>query len=111
MNFFIKLYGSNKSDLRNMVSQLETQAEGHGTGYSIYPIELIKDGKKFLLIDDYKLNLLPVYINVSTTYENTEIFVNGDKLATADEEYFSDEVEIGRASCRECVWWRRGPDV
>ena len=92
MNSFIKLYGSNKSDLRNMVSQLETQAEGHGTGYSIYPIELIKDGKKFLLIDDYKLNLLPVYINVSTTYENTEIFVNGDKLATADEEYFSDEV-------------------
>src|SRR5690625_7164916 len=88
MNFFIKLYGSNKSDLRNMVSQLETQAEGHGTGYSIYPIELIKDGKKLLFIDDYKLNLIPVYINVSSTYDNTEIFVYGYKLGTADVEYF-----------------------
>src|SRR5699024_8229270 len=42
-----------------------------------------------LFVDNYKLNLLPVYINVSTTYAGTDIFVNEEKLATADEEYFS----------------------
>src|SRR5699024_2035339 len=92
MAAFINLYASNKSDLRNMVNQLEVQAEGHGGGYSVYPVELVKDGKKLLFIDNYKLNLLPVYINVSTTYEGTDIFVNEEKLVTADEEYFRDEL-------------------
>src|SRR5690625_3882100 len=92
MASFINLYVSNKSDLRNMINQLEIQAEGHGGGYSVYPVALVKDGKKLLFIDNYKLNLLPVYINVSTTYEGTDIFVNEEKLATADEEYFRDEL-------------------
>lgn len=92
MDAFIKLYSSKSSDLRNMINQLEAQADGHGSGYSMYPVELVKDGKKFLLFDNYKLNLLPVYINVSTTYADTDILVNGEKIATADEEYFSDEV-------------------
>lgn len=92
MTAFINLYASNKSDLRNMINQLEIQADGHGGGYSVYPVELVKDGKKLLFVDNYKLNLLPVYINVSTTYEGTDIFVNEEKLATADEEYFRDEL-------------------
>src|SRR5699024_2328387 len=58
----------------------------------IYTIELFKCAKKLLLIGDYKLHSLPVYINISTTYEPTALFVNGYKFTTADEESPSDGI-------------------
>lgn len=88
----IKLYNSKPLELKNAVADLNYQAEGVKTKYNTLPVELIKDGKKMLLFDDYKINILPIYINVSTNYENTDILVNGEKFTTTEETYFNDEI-------------------
>lgn len=92
VNAFIALYKSKNTEFKNIVSQLTYQAEGAESAYGSLPVELQKNGKKLLFFDDYQLVLLPVYLEVTTNYENTDIFVNGDKLATADEENFTGEV-------------------
>lgn len=89
---FIKLYDEHPTEFRHMMTQLKAQAEGAAPGYSMYPIELEKRGKSFFYFDNYRLVLLPVYINVTTTCEDTDIYVNGEKMGTADEEYFQGEI-------------------
>lgn len=92
MDAFIKLCKSKSSEFKNMMIALEKQANGGNSSYGSFPIELEKDGKHLLIFDDYKLNVLPIYINVSTTYKDTDILVNDKKLLTTEEDYYNGEV-------------------
>lgn len=92
INAFIKLCNSKSSEFKNMMISLRKQANGANSSYGSFPIELEKAGKQLLIFDDYNLKVLPIYINVSTTYKDTDILVNGKKLITVDEDYFNGEV-------------------
>lgn len=61
-----------------------------GLGNSI--IQVKKSGKTLWLFDHYSLVVTPIYPYVDTTYEGTEISVDGKAIATSDEEYFGEEL-------------------
>lgn len=55
-------------------------------------IHLQKDGKRFLLFDDYNLQVIALYPDVTTNYKGTKIKVNGKDMLTTNEEYYYDKV-------------------
>lgn len=55
-------------------------------------LELTKRGKKLLLFDDFKFKVQPYYFTVSTNYKDTDLFLNDEKIATADTNEYSKEV-------------------
>lgn len=61
-----------------------------GLGSSI--IQVKKSGKTLWLFDHYSLVVTPIYPYVDTTYEGTEISVDGKVIATSDEEHFGEEL-------------------
>jgi|GEM_PF-2403455 len=55
-------------------------------------IQVKKSGKTLWLFDHYSLVVTPIYPYVNTTYEGTEISVDGKEIATSDEGYFGKEL-------------------
>src|SRR5699024_940422 len=46
----------------------------------------------YVIFDEYKLSLNPVYVNVSTNYKDTDIVANGEVILTTEKENFNGEV-------------------
>lgn len=88
----IQLYESNPSELTYLLNNLKAQAQDLGGLTNMYPIDLIKDGKKFVFYDDYKLIVNPVYIKVTTDYKDTDIIMNDEVLVTTDKDDYSSEI-------------------
>lgn len=55
-------------------------------------ISLKKKGKKFLLYDNYQLEIKPFFIKVSTNYKDAVIFLNGKQVDVSDSENFTKEI-------------------
>lgn len=88
---FLTLLDSNNSEMQMLMNHLKTQADGQSFLHSM-PVNLVKDGKKFLFFNHYKLEVNPVYIKVSTNYKDTDIYVDDKKVVTADKENFNEEI-------------------
>lgn len=88
----IQLYESAPSELTYLLNNLQAQATDIGGLAKMYPIDLVKDGKRFLFYDDYKLIVNPVYIKVTTDYKDTDIIINDEVIATTDKDDYSGEV-------------------
>ena len=92
LKHFLQLFESQPSELTYLLNHLKEQAAYGSIITKMFPVDLIKDGKKFLFFDNYVLLVNPVYINVSTNYANTDIIINGEVLTTSDSEYFQGDV-------------------
>lgn len=55
-------------------------------------MSLTKQGKKLLLFDDFKFKVQPYYFTVSTNYKDTDLYLNDEKVATADTDDFTEEL-------------------
>lgn len=80
--------------LRDQIKMLE-KSENYQLYGSLFDDSIIqakKSGKQFLLYNDYTLVVTPFYPYVSTTYEGTNILVNGKKIATSKEEYYGEKI-------------------
>lgn len=93
----IEFYQKYPSEMNNLIQHLKAQ----GNHYKIdsdsidihdenYPINLVKKGRIFIY-DHFKIQVSPVYFDVYTNYEDTEILINGEIIATATTEDFSKE--------------------
>ncbi|WP_042222020.1 zinc ribbon domain-containing protein [Oceanobacillus manasiensis] len=88
----IQHYQSKTNEFKVLMNHLEYQAGGEVDQYGMYALDLQKDGKKFLLFDDYQLIVNPVYVEVATNYKDTDIIVNDEVITTADSENFRQEI-------------------
>src|SRR5699024_8515165 len=90
---FIQLYQSKPSELTSLMNHLKSQAHTeYVSTVGIHPVDLKKDGKKYLFFDNYQLSITPVYLKVATNYKDTEFIINGEVIATADSDNFSEDV-------------------
>src|SRR5699024_8386460 len=89
---FVALFEANSSELSSVVKSLRSEARGNNMLYQSSPVSIKKDGKKWLLFDNYKLIVRPVFFSVSTNYENTAIFVGDDKVAVSDSSYYEEDI-------------------
>ncbi|GGB37065.1 zinc-ribbon domain-containing protein [Virgibacillus dakarensis] len=98
---FINYYSENPSEfaytmdhLKGQVKQFDKNsklAKASDDGYT-YALNLVEDGKKFLIYDNYSIQVSPVYFEVSTNYKHTDIMLNGEVIATSDKDDFKKEV-------------------
>ncbi|MCV9884468.1 zinc ribbon domain-containing protein [Metabacillus halosaccharovorans] len=100
----LKYYKENPEEIRDTIDTLETQSKVLRTENPMEELELEdllnefagdslvnleKDGK-FLLYDNYQLNIDPVYLELGTNYKDTSLFVDGKEVGMADKpEYVS----------------------
>jgi len=100
----LKYYKENPEEIRDTIDTLETQSKVLRTENPMEELELEdllnefagdslvnleKDGK-FLLYDNYQLNIDPVYLELGTNYKDTSLFVDGKEVGKADKpEYVS----------------------
>ncbi|MEF2968111.1 zinc-ribbon domain-containing protein [Paenibacillus sp. M1] len=83
-----------------VVDEIEAQIEMHkkengarvADVYAESIIQVKKAAKQSFLKADYELVVVPCYANVSTTYPDTKILVNGKEFFTTDEEFSYDEI-------------------
>src|SRR5699024_4110013 len=52
---FVALFEANSSELSSVVKSLRSEARGNNMLYQSSPVSIKKDGKKWLLFDNYKL--------------------------------------------------------
>ncbi|WP_106496592.1 zinc ribbon domain-containing protein [Lentibacillus sp. Marseille-P4043] len=98
---FIDYYGENPSEFAYMMDHLQDQvkqydknsdlAKANDDGYD-YAVNLIEDGKKFLVYDNYSIQVSPVYFEVYTNYKDTDILLNDEVIVTSDKDEFIQEV-------------------
>src|SRR5699024_9805317 len=89
---FIDYYNDNPDELEDVVDHLTEQGEKDGKSDDGYAINLKKDGKKFLVFDNYMMQVSPVYFDVYTNYADTEITLDDDVVLTADSDEFTEEI-------------------
>lgn len=89
---FIQLFESQPSELNYLMNHLTDQAKYGSTLTKMFPVDLMKDGKKFIFFDNYVLSVNPVYVKVSTNYKDTDIIINGEVLETTDTDDFYEDV-------------------
>src|SRR5690625_5938531 len=89
----IDLFEANPSELKFLISHLNVQASGDDLALTTASVDLVKEGKRLLIFNDYKFQVSPVHFKVRTNYKDTDIIVNGEKVATSDKEDY--EAEVG----------------
>src|SRR5690625_4081986 len=89
----IDLFEANPSELKFLISHLNVQASGDDLALTTASVDLVKEGKRLLIFNDYKFQVSPVHFKVRTNYKDTDIIVNGEKVATSDKENY--EAEVG----------------
>lgn len=55
-------------------------------------LALTTNGSKWLVFDDYQFAVASTYLNVVTDYEGTELYINDEKVATADADGYTKEI-------------------
>src|SRR5699024_8683280 len=89
----IGLSEANPSELKFLISELNVQASGDELAVSTTSVDLVKAGKRLLMLNDYKLKVSQVHFKVRKNNKDTDIIVNGEKVATSDKENY--EAEVG----------------
>ncbi len=81
------------SDQSQQIDRLDSSKKSEVFAYpNNYGITLKKSGKKFIFFDNYVFEVTPVFINLSTNYIDTEIFLNGERICVSDSEQFTKEI-------------------
>lgn len=75
-----------KESSTNSISNKKTIASSN------YLLTLKKQGKTLLFYDKYVAELKPVYINVTTNYKNTQIFLGNNLVCTSDQNNFTKQI-------------------
>jgi uncharacterized membrane protein YvbJ len=83
----ITYYEKNPEELDYLITDMRNQTE-ESVDYSTGPVHLSKDGKKFLLYDNYEINVQPYYITLSTDYKDTVLKVDETEVGEADSDDF-----------------------
>ena len=73
--------------MTSLENQLKNLEKGDKVNSSPYYLKLEKDGKKFLLFDNYKIVLQPVNIYFSSNYANVDFYLNDEKVGTSKRAY------------------------
>lgn len=73
--------------MTSLENQLRTLERGDKVHSYLYHLKLEKDGKKFLLFDNYKIVLQPVDIIFSSNHANVDFYLDGKKVGTSKEAY------------------------
>ncbi|OJG72394.1 hypothetical protein RV11_GL002976 [Enterococcus phoeniculicola] len=81
----IKYFNGNKKALAEMKKEMKQNLR-------TYNLEMKKSGKKFLVFDNYKVEVYPVYPEVSTNQKGTIISVNDKKYTTTKKDKFKEEL-------------------
>lgn len=97
---FINYLHSNPDSLDELTSRFHSQAEfinqtdgNNGTAYmdDVYAtLNLIQDGKAWLLFDEYKFEVIPAMITLGAENENITLSINEEEVATTTEETFEE---------------------
>lgn len=88
----VEYYDSHSSELTSLINNMKMQVDIGNNLTKMHPFDIMKDGKKFLVFDNYSIIINTVNIKVNTNYKDTDIIVNGEVLATSDSDNFSKEV-------------------
>ncbi|MFP7495254.1 zinc-ribbon domain-containing protein [Terribacillus saccharophilus] len=83
----ITYYDEHPEDLDYLISDMKSQTE-ESVAYASGPVHLSMDGKKYLLYDNYEINVRPYYITMATDYKDTVLKVDGHEVGTADKDAF-----------------------
>jgi len=82
----------NKQSQKLDVNKDKEASEAFSSSDSNYSITLKKSGKRLLLFDNYVFEVSPIFINISTNFKDTELFVNDSKVCVSDSDQFSRQV-------------------
>ncbi|MCU9612808.1 zinc-ribbon domain-containing protein [Caldibacillus lycopersici] len=77
------------SNLEDQLDSLQSSKSKKASSEDSYFLNLKEDGKTFLLFDDYQIQLKPYYITVSTDYANSDVYVDGKKVGTTNEDAYT----------------------
>lgn len=95
---FVSYFKKNPDERKDVIQFLKRQsASMDGSAVSVLgneledsPIKLNKNGKTALIFDKYSVQVDPVYVNISTNYKDTDLYINGKKIDTATSDDFKD---------------------
>lgn len=88
---YLEEYPSYQSDLVQSISQ-QAKADDSNESNSANEdshFQISKNGKKWLVFDNYQIEVTPVYFTLATDYEDTELYMNDEKVATADNDEYT----------------------
>jgi uncharacterized membrane protein YvbJ len=72
----VTYYGRNKDKLASLKSSLTS------TGYVNDHLKFVNSGHKFLIFDNYKLKVKPIYPRIRTNKKNAKLSINGKVVAS-----------------------------
>lgn len=87
VNNFIKLIKKHPSYLKSITNSLNNEAANSNN-----IITVKKEGKKFLLFNNYVFEVNPYFININSNCLNEEIFMNGKKLYKINNKSFTKQI-------------------
>ncbi|ASK62841.1 hypothetical protein CFK37_12130 [Virgibacillus phasianinus] len=70
-------------NLNQQLKAMETSSEGKYINYAT--LKLTKKGKEWLFFDNYKLTVIPAFIELSANQENIDFYIDNKKIATSSE--------------------------
>ncbi|MEN2768672.1 zinc ribbon domain-containing protein [Ornithinibacillus xuwenensis] len=93
---FVEYFNENPSEMDLLIDHLKDQVKQYKENPDFkvddwYAVNLEKDGK-FLVFDNYDITVSPVYFNVYTNYNETEIYLGDEVVATADSDEYYKEI-------------------
>jgi uncharacterized membrane protein YvbJ len=81
----IEFYQDNPEALQSTLQKLKKELDGKPADTSFATIQFEKDGKNWLVFDDYKLVVIPAFIEVVTSDNGIDILIDGEKVDTTGE--------------------------
>ncbi|MUK87026.1 hypothetical protein GMD78_01240 [Ornithinibacillus sp. L9] len=88
----LSFFQENPDSFETIINKLKEEAESYqngdvpSTSETYATITLEKNGSRWLFFDDYKLVVIPAFIEVFTTDNSVELFIDEEKIDTTVEE-------------------------
>lgn len=89
---FIDYYNDHSSEKDDLIDHLTKQGDDDGESGDEHAVNLVKDGKTFVVYDDYAIEVSPVYFEVYTNFADTEISMDDEVIATSDADDYTKEL-------------------
>lgn len=80
-------YQNSNQSIRNKNQSASVFSNGNNSNI----IELKKNGKKFLIYDNYEFVMKPFFVNIHNNYKDAVIYINGKEVGKSDSDDFSKE--------------------
>lgn len=83
----IEYYQDNPAAFQSTLERLKQELDSQSSDSSNYAtVQFEKDGKNWFVFDDYKLIVVPAFIEVTTPDNGIDILIDGEKVDTTGEE-------------------------